>query len=345
MNSLAFRAYLSIWQRVPANVQNRIAEWLKYTFNPNDMKPKFPAAVTVDPVNVCNLDCPLCASKNQKYRKGKMSLETFDMILDKIPSVKVLVLFNWGEPLLYHETIHMIRKSVSRNIYTVVHTNFSFQQKPGFFEELVGTGLHQLVVSADGASQETYEKYRVKGRFDWVTDNIRAAVETKRRLRKRDPKIVWKFIVNRFNEHEIARARRMARDLGVEIVFDKMGLADDIPDMVFPGTLEQRKQEWLPKDSRFVLNYYRNGNTPPINDKPCNQLFTAPVINPDGRVTPCCWVTDGDNAWGDLTKESFADIWHNEKYMYSRSLFGKSVYNGPVTRTICTECEIFKRTK
>ena len=345
MNRFLFQAYLFFWQRVPINVQNKVGDWLKFKFNPNELHPGLPNALTLDPVNVCNLECPLCASKNQDYDKGKMSFDTYKMVLDKMPSVKVLILFNWGEPLLYHETPRMIREAVSRNIYTIVHTNFSFRQKPGFFDELVGSGLHQLVISADGASQETYEKYRVKGRLDWVMENIGMAVDAKNRLRKRDPKIVWKFIVNRFNEHEIVRAKKMAREMGIEIMFDKMGLSDDIPDMTFPGTLEERKSTWLPRDLNFVHDYYKNGSRPPINKKPCNQLFTSPVVNPDGKVAPCCWITSRENVWGDLTKESFEEIWHNDKYVYSRSLFGTSDYEGNAIRTICAECDIFEKVK
>lgn len=345
VNGFVFQAYLSLWQRVPINIQNKIVEWLKYRFNPNDLRPKLPTVATVDPINICNLECPLCASKNQDYQKGKMSIDTFNMVLEKIPSLKVLVLFNWGEPLLYHETLHMIKESVSRNIYTAVHTNFSFKQKPEFFEQLIISGLHLLVISADGASQETYEKYRVKGRLDWVIENIKVTVEAKKRLKKRDPKIVWKFIVNKFNEHEIDFAKKLAKELRIEITFDKMGLADDIPDMTFAGTLEERKKKWLPDNPGFVLDYYKNGNNPPINDKPCNQLFTSPVINPDGKVTPCCWVTSRENVWGDLTKESFEEIWYNDKYVYSRSLFGKMNYQGDTDHTICTNCEIFKRVR
>jgi radical SAM protein with 4Fe4S-binding SPASM domain len=345
MNKFFFESYLSIWQRIPVNIQNRIVEWLKYRFNPNTLRPGLPRAATIDPINVCNLDCPLCASKNQNYDKGKMSLETFNMVLDKIPSLRIVILFNWGESLLYPEALNMIEESVSRNIYTIIHTNFSFRQKPEFFEKLVNSGLHQLVISADGASQETYEKYRVKGRLDWVIDNIKLTVQAKKRLKRRDPKIVWKFIVNRFNEHEIRYAKRLARDLGIEIAFDKMGLADDIPDLTFEGTLEERKKQWLPADKKFVLNYYRNGKRLPINDKPCNQLFTSTVVNPDGKVVPCCWVTSKENVWGDLTRESFEEIWHNDQYRYSRSLFNKLDHKGETYRTVCTECNIFKRVK
>jgi radical SAM protein with 4Fe4S-binding SPASM domain len=345
MINLAFQAYLSIWQRIPANIQNKIVERFKFRFNPDNLRPDLPMAATIDPINVCNLDCPLCASKNQDYDKGKMSLDTFKMILAKIPSLKVLVLFNWGESLLYHETLHMIKASVSRNIYTVVHTNFSFIQKPEFFEQLIDSGLHLLVISADGATQETYEQYRINGRLDWVIENIKMTVRTKKRLKKRDPKIVWKFIINKFNEHEIDRAKKLAKELGVEITFDKMGLADDIPDLTFAGTLEERKKKWLPANSAFVLDYYRNGNKPPINDQPCDQLFNSPVINPDGKVTPCCWVTSRENVWGDLTKESFEDIWYNDKYVYSRSLFSNLEYNGKTKHTVCTDCEIFRRVK
>ncbi len=343
MNKFLFDFYLSIWQRIPINLQNRISGYIQGKFNQNTLKPKLPSAAIIDPINICNLDCPLCASRNQNYEKGKISLDTFKMTLNKIPSLKVIILFNWGEPFLHHEIFNIIRTSVSKNIYTIAHTNFSFKRNADFFEELVNSGLHQLVVSADGASQATYEKYRVKGKFDWVLKNMKAIVETKENLRKRDPKVVWKFIVNRFNEHEIDYAKKLAKENGVEIMFDKMGLADDIPDLSFPGTLEERKNYWLPKNQKYILDFYKNGHQGPFNQKPCNQLFTSTVINPDGKITPCCWVTNKDNVWGDLTKQTFEEIWYNDKYQYSRSLFNNQKYEGKEDYTICTNCEIFKR--
>jgi len=352
LNSLLFQIYLAFWQKIPVKYQYKIWDWLKYKFNQDTLSPKLPGAVIIDPINICNLDCPLCASKNQNYEKGKMSFDTYKDILDKIPSLKVIILFNWGEPLLHHEIFNIIKESVSKNIYTITHTNFSLKQKAEFFEKLVSSGLHQLVISADGASQESYEKYRVKGNFDWVINNIRYTVEAKKKLKKRDPKIVWKFIVNKFNEHEINYAKGLARSLGIEIIFDKMGLSDDIPDIEFPGTLLERKEKWLPKNPKYILDYYlpagrqgKNGRYTPLNNKPCSQLFNSAVINPDGKVTPCCWVTSKENVWGDLTKQSFEEIWNSENYKYSRSLFNNIEYNGSVKNTVCTKCEIFKRVR
>jgi radical SAM protein with 4Fe4S-binding SPASM domain len=343
LNSFIFNTYLSFWQRIPVKYQYRIWEWLKYKFNVNTLTPKPPGAAIIDPINICNLNCPLCASKTQNYEKGKMSFDTFKVILDKIPSLKVIILFNWGEPLLHHEIFNIIKESVSRNIYTITHTNFSLKQKPEFFEQLVNSGLHQLVISADGASQESYEKYRVKGNFNWVINNIRYTVEAKKKLKKRDPKIVWKFIVNKYNEHEIEYAKKLSKSLGVEITFDKMGLADDIPDIEFPGTLLERKEQWLPKNPKYVLDYYMNGRYTPLYNKPCSQLFNSTVINPDGKITPCCWVTSKENVWGDLTKQSFEEIWNNDNYKYSRSLFNNMAYSGSVKNNVCSKCEIYKR--
>ncbi|MFO7446846.1 MAG: radical SAM protein [Ignavibacteriaceae bacterium] len=345
MNSFLFQAYLSVWQKLPARIQNKIFEKLKSNFNTNTLKPRPPKAAIIDPINICNLDCPLCASKNQDYEKGKMSFDTFKMVLDKMPSLKLIILFNWGEPLLHHEIFNIIKESVSRNIYTITHTNFSLKQKPEFFEKLVLSGLHQLVLSVDGASQETYEKYRVKGNFNWVIENIKHTVAAKKRLKKRDPKIVWKFIVNKYNEHEINYAKQLAGELGIEIIFEKMGLADDIPDTQFSGTLAERKEQWLPANKGFILPYYLNGKYTPMNETPCNQLFKSTVINPDGKITPCCWVTSKENVWGDLTKESFEDIWYNEKYQYSRSLFNNITFKGKTNHSVCTKCEIYKRKK
>jgi len=60
-----------------------------------------------------------------------------------------------------------------------------------------------------------------------------------------------------------------------------MGLSDDIPDIKFPGTLNERKEEWLPKNQAFVLDFYKNGRYTPLNDHPSNQLFNS---LPDGKT-------------------------------------------------------------
>lgn len=346
MNNIFFQIYLFFWQKIPIKLQNRLSGWLtKISFDPNNQFPPLPKAAVIDTINICNLDCPLCPSKLQNYKKSFMSFNNYKSYLDKIPSLKVVVLFNWGEPFLNRDIFKIIKYTVSKNIYTVIHSNFSLGFGEAFFIKVVESGVHQLVISADGASQDTYQKYRVKGDFELILENMKLLVHIKNKLKKRDPKIIWKFLVNRFNESELHKAKIIAKNIGVEILFEKMGLGDDLPDFQFNNSIEERKAVWLPKNKDYISDYYKSHKNSTFFLGECNQLFQSVVINPDGKVTPCCWITDEANVWGDLNTQSIEDIWYNDNYLYSRNLFSESHYEGNIKNNICTNCNIFERKK
>jgi len=136
-------------------------------------------------------------------------------------------------------------------------------------------------------------------------------------------------------------AQSMARVMGVKILFVPMGLSDDLPDADWGQTLEERKRRWLPENKRYIDVSYLGKKRPA--DGPCPHLFKSLVVNPAGKVFPCCYLTDERNAFGDLTKESLNDIWDNDKYRFSRSLFTGQKYYGPPVRSICSECRNYEK--
>ena len=70
----------------------------------------FPAKITIESGNICNLRCPLCPSgqKDSSARKGLLSFSDFKRIIDEIGKNLLLIrLYNWGEPLLNKELTKM----------------------------------------------------------------------------------------------------------------------------------------------------------------------------------------------------------------------------------------------
>src|SRR5207237_8672283 len=89
---------------------------------------------------------------------------------------------NWGEPLLNKHLFTMVAEATARGLSTSLCTNFSLPFDEPRAEQLVRSGLKIMGVSIDGARQDTYEQYRVRGRLDRVLENCRLVVEAKRRL-------------------------------------------------------------------------------------------------------------------------------------------------------------------
>ena len=69
-------------------------------------------------------------------------------------------LHNWGEPLLNDEIYRMISYARASNIEVHVSSNLNVINKVKA-EKLVESGLDVLIVSLDGACQETYMQYRI----------------------------------------------------------------------------------------------------------------------------------------------------------------------------------------
>jgi len=312
-------------------VDRLLATWLPY-----------PKAVSIEPINVCQLRCPLCPTGAQKLdcEPMSMSLETFKLILSKMPFIKTVYLYKAGEPFLNPDIIAMIRHASDINIDVDVNTNFSFAKPDDFFDDIVKSGLSRLVVSLDGTSQESYAKYRIGGNYDLVISNIRKLVDAKNRLGSSKPEIIWQFLVNRFNENEIATARDICEQLKITLDVQPLDVSDNVPDVELDNTIEERKAYWLGNNTKYIIDRYQSEVRYPLYQGICPQLFTRVVVTVDGKVLPCCEVWDKSSAFGDLKTESFRDIWFNQKYVNSRMRFFKRDFR-PDVQTVCFRCKNF----
>ena len=304
----------------------------------------YPDSIYIDSVgNLCQLKCPLCPVGAQLLAQDRiiMSLEIFKTILDKMPFLRQIELYRSGEPFLNPEILAMIRLAHDRNIKVVISTHFSFTKPAFFFEELAASGLETLVVSLDGTSQESYSHYRVGGDYDLVLSNIKKLIEAKNSARSKKPQIIWQFLVNRYNEHEIATARQISTALKITLDLRPISLADNEPDVVHDCfDIEKRKLAWLPQNDAYISDCYKGEYRYPLSKEICPQLFTRVMVMADGKILPCCEVWDQKSAFGDLLKESFDEIWYGRKYLNARSRALNKNYT-PQIQSVCFRCNNF----
>ena len=314
-------------------------------------RPRSPRTVTIDPLARCNLACPLCPTgrgHRASSGKGILSLALYCKILDQLPRLRTLRLYNWGEPLIHPQIDEMIAIAARRGITVHAHSHLSLKKDDAFFERLIDAGLAALWVSLDGASEGSYARYRVGGDFGLALANLERLAGIKRRLGSKTPRIVWKFIVHRHNAHEVDAARRMAREIGVDFIRTPIGLADDLVDYTIGESIEERRREWLPDAPAARAPAYRTDDVArvPIHEGRCTQLFESPVISPAGDVMPCGYATHPGNSFGNLERTSFDEIWGNAAYRYSRSLFVRPLSqraHSDVRKNLCTTCPNFRQ--
>jgi hypothetical protein len=90
--------------------------------------------------------------------------------------------------------------------------------RPEVLEAMVGCQVRVMTVSIDGATQESCEKYRVRGKLDALLGAVVRINAQKRLMQSQAPHLRWQFVVFGHNEHEIGTARAMAESLGMEFV-------------------------------------------------------------------------------------------------------------------------------
>lgn len=184
-----------------------------------DRPQSYPAALILDPSSACSLRCPMCpVSYTPEVRQKKiLHTDLFDRILAELgPYLFLVDLFNWGEPLLNKNLGEMIAKIKRYDIEIRISSSLAVPVDDSVFESMVMNGLDVLTVSIDGYTQETYEKYRVRGDLVLALSNLERLVAIKNRFHSTKPVIDWQYLVFSFNEHEVGAARAHAERLGIQ---------------------------------------------------------------------------------------------------------------------------------
>lgn len=287
-----------------------------------------PPVITVEPTNRCNLDCPLCVtgSGNMTRVAGRMELQTFQKLIDGIAdTVWYVIFYHQGEPYLNNAFLSAVRYAKDRGLYTETSTNAHYLDEHNAIRT-IGAGLDAMIVSVDGITQATYEKYRVKGDLQRVLNGIRTLVAAKKRLRSKTPYILLQFLVMRHNEHEIPEIQALAKELGVDRL-----LLKNIQVETYEEALE-----WMPKSDHFQRYQIGDSDISVRGGKGvCPRPWLSSLVNWDGTVVPCCFDKNGHHTMGEINNgENFVQIWSKEQYRDFRD----KMLNDRSAIDICKNC-------
>jgi MoaA/NifB/PqqE/SkfB family radical SAM enzyme len=313
-------------QKVGNAMIAKVEKWLR-----RDRLIGMPYRFIIDPINVCNLRCPLCPTGlgTLGRKRGKLDVEKYKGLVDQIaPYAYSVELYNWGEPFLHPDIFDIIHYASERKIIVKLSSNLNrFDREMA--AKTVASGLDWIVVSVDGATQETYEKYRRGGNLESVFDNVRFLVEAKREAGSKTPFIVLRLLVNRYNEGEIQQLREMSDNLGVD--------AFTIAVLLVDTTDPKQAEEWLPRNE--ALSYYDYSAEKLDTVWHCAELWKMMTINWDGGMAPCCVLHKKENDFANAFDRPLKEIWNSDAYISSRRVFA---FGGPKEgpqKTICTVCK------
>jgi MoaA/NifB/PqqE/SkfB family radical SAM enzyme len=193
-----------------------------------------PRAIRLETSSFCQLRCPSCPTTARAIHpavgSGFLRLDDFRKLLDENPSLTLIELSNYGEIFLNPQLPRILELAHRRNVAVNAANGVNLNHvRDEVLEAIVKFQLRIMTCSIDGASQETYRHYRVRGNFDKVIGNIRRINELKQLHRSEFPRLRWQFIVFGHNEHELPKARRMAQELEMEFYVKRRGTTPSLP--------------------------------------------------------------------------------------------------------------------
>ncbi len=309
----------------------------------------YPVFLGIESTAKCNLKCNFCPRTDFMTRDvGNMDLKLYKEIIDTVKPV-FITLSQFGEPLIHPQIEEFINYADSKGVVVRITTNATLLSEKNS-KMLVNSGLSHAMVSFDSCHKETYEKLRVGATFENVVERIKIFVRQAREKGGRYPIISFNVTLSNDNIHEI---REM-----IDFCWNNFGIYPTFTQMYTYGEKDYEQRRAGKSSLEFVkegldhaktlgaaantvvqnlgtlYNKIAKRDTSP--KRPCFWPYYTSTISWDGKVYPCCVHFDVQEDLGDLSKQSFKEVWNGDKYRSFRNRLNQ----GRDKIKLCSTCSL-----
>jgi radical SAM protein with 4Fe4S-binding SPASM domain len=274
----------------------------------------FPVCVIVETIAYCNLSCIMCPQPGLKRARGQMDFHVFKKIIDEVaaesPETHVWLAL-MGEPLIMGDRfIKMVRYAKEGGIRHVhLNTNACLMSEH-LCNELILSGLDEIVVGMDAFTEETYKRIRIGGDFGKTIPQLKYFLQRRQELGVNKPRLIMQFIAMDENEHEMEQFKSywLSRQAVVKI---------------------RPKLGWGTGVKAHNLNLDESERT-----FPCPWLARTVSIHWTGRLAQCDADFEGGYSPGDIRTQTIKEIWNGE--LAKRR---ERHWAGDFSHDLCKECK------
>ncbi len=285
-----------------------------------------PFFISVEPADFCQLECPECPVGASKRKQGKtFDFEAFTITVDELKSTLFHLIFYFqGEPLLNKKLPEMISYAHQSGIFTSTSTNGQLLNSTRA-KALILSGLDKIIVSVDGTSQKTYQKYRRGGQLQLALEGIEHLIFWKKELKSKTPFVEIQMVVFKTNEHQIGDMKLLAKKLNVNRLVLKSAQLYNFENghELLTSIPKYARYKMLPNGKYALKNKIHNR---------CFRLWSGAVITAKGDVLPCCFDKDASHSFGNI--DNLSTIFQNSKAKSFRS----SILTNRKQHEMCRNC-------
>lgn len=261
----------------------------------------------IETTTICNYNCIMCPRELLKRKQETMSLENFEIILNKLKSyswIDLITLSGYGEPFTDKTIMEKIKMTKERGYKIHIVTNGSLIN-PEVISKLADYNIEEIRFSVYGISRSVYKSVMGLDRLVRVTSIINMFLEW-----RNNTKVILEYIVLKENVDEVEAWK--------EYWINKVDVVEI----------------WKPHG--WAIGY---GNFRLLNKKgrsSCGRPFKSPYqIQVNGDVIVCCFDINNKLLLGNLYKESLKNILEGQALKEIRHKHSMLQFN----HLLCNSCD------
>jgi MoaA/NifB/PqqE/SkfB family radical SAM enzyme len=243
--------------------------------------------LNIEVTRKCNLECTFCWHGELKEEdKFHMSFELFKKIIDEatlyhMPAVNLNGL---GEPMMHPRLIEMIEYCRDAGIEDIMfHTNGTIMPNDRA-ENLIKSGLTQIIFSLDTPDKDLYESMRIKANFDKVNSNVNKFISIRNKLGLDVPYVRVTMVLTDKTVDQVPEFNKKWKD-SVDLVTVQDLLFSYDTDTSDDKSLEYKSKEksYYKIDKSMILDFEKRSG----KGFRCPYLYQSLKIHNDGSIDAC----------------------------------------------------------
>ena len=270
----------------------------------------YPLLVDLELASVCNLNCPMCYTITDEFKKlvkkGLMDFELFKRIVDEVVGkVFALRLSLRGEPTLHPNFLQAIEYAKSRGIKEVSTLTHGGKMELNYFKKAADAGIDWITISIDGIHE--------------VYNNVRAPLTFDDTLRKLEA--IWNYKEKNSLNKPVIKVQGIWPSIRPNPTLYYNTIAPYVDLVAYNPLID-----YLRNDSDIVYE----------ENFACPQLYQRLVIGSDGQAMMCSNDEEGEEIVGDANRQRIHEIWHGAKLNRIRSFHNQK--DGFKCMEVCKKC-------
>lgn len=285
---------------------------------------------------VCNIKCPFCPRQTfspDLVKSGFMAQEHFTPVAPHLDAAQRVGLYGLGEPFLNRNFFDYLAEAKKRDAYCMTSSH-GMSLTSEMIDRILESGLDELCVSMDGATERTFNYLRAGADFNTVVANVSELLRRREERKLKTPRVHIACAISKYNVWQLTAMVRLAHRMGAnQIAFSNLVLDHEehahvsvVGTRVFRFNMARAKKEAARLGMDMVYFFQmpfpnREEPAPPPRKgvrHGCPSAWRQLIVERDGNVKPCCYL---DYSIGQSNDGPFENVFNSKAAVDLRRSF------------------------